>query len=159
MRKSRVLEKLQKDEIVLCAKLNITHPWIVEMAGMAGYDCVWLCMEHCTPDYTSIENCIRAAKVYNIDAMVRVDKAGYSSVIKPLELDASGIMYPHCMDEEEARNVVKMTKFAPVGRRPIDGGNLDGRFCSIPAKEYDDLVSAQRNVCSKDVNSIAWIIA
>ena len=136
MRKSKVLEKLRKNEPVLCAKSNITNPWITEIIGMSGYDCIWLCMEHCTGDYVSIENCIRAAKIHNMDTMVRVNKSGYSDIIKPLELDASGIMYPHCKNKKEAEKVVSQTKFFPVGRRPIDGGNLDGEFCTIPLKEY-----------------------
>jgi len=29
-----------------------------------------------------------------------------------------------------------MTKFHPIGRRPIDGGNTDGEFCAIDMVEY-----------------------
>lgn len=136
MRKSRVLEKLRKNEPVICAKSNITNPWITEIIGMSGYDCIWLCMEHCTGDYVSIENCIRAGKVYNMDTVVRVNKSGYSDIIKPLELDASGIMYPHCKSKEEAEELVGIAKFHPVGKRPLDGGNIDGDYCTMPLKEY-----------------------
>ena len=60
---------------------------------MCGYDCIWLCMEHCTGDYKDMENCIRAGKIYDMDkTMVRLNKSGYSDTIKPLELNASGIM-------------------------------------------------------------------
>jgi len=31
---------------------------------------------------------------------------------------------------------VEMTRFKPLGRRPIDGGNLDGAFCQIPLADY-----------------------
>ena len=136
MRKSRVLERLRRNEAVLCAKSNITNPWITEIIGMSGYDCIWLCMEHCTGDYVSIENCIRAGKLYDMDTMVRVDKSGYPNIIKPLELDASGIMYPHCKNEREAEELVSIAKFYPVGKRPLDGGNIDANFCNMPLKEY-----------------------
>jgi len=134
--KSRVLEKLRKDEPVLCAKQNITNAWITEIIGLVGFDCVWLCMEHCTGDYAGVEHCIRAAKLHGMDAMVRVSKAGYSDIIRPLELDAAGLMYPHCMDEAEAAQAVRTVRFHPLGRRPIDGGNLDGEFCLIPPADY-----------------------
>ena len=98
MRKSRVLEKLRKNEPVFCGKTNIGSPWVIDTIGVGGYDCVWICLEHCPTGYDALENCIRAAKVYDMDIMVRVDKAGYPGIIKPLELDAAGIMYPHCMD-------------------------------------------------------------
>ncbi|OGV35432.1 MAG: hypothetical protein A2020_06785 [Lentisphaerae bacterium GWF2_45_14] len=29
-----------------------------------------------------------------------------------------------------------MTRFHPVGRRPLDGGNADGRYCQVPQDEY-----------------------
>ncbi|MEO6738834.1 MAG: aldolase/citrate lyase family protein, partial [Chthoniobacteraceae bacterium] len=31
---------------------------------------------------------------------------------------------------------VEMTRFQPLGRRPIDGGNIDGLFCQIPTGDY-----------------------
>jgi 4-hydroxy-2-oxoheptanedioate aldolase len=30
------------------------------------------------------------------------------------------------MSLEDAENVVRMTRFHPLGRRPVDGGNADG---------------------------------
>ena len=130
------MSKLRKNEPVVCAKQNIASPWITETIGLAGYDFVWLCMEHCTGDYTAIEQCIRAAKLHGMDSMVRVNKSGYSDIIKPLELGATGLMYPHCMSGEEAASAVRMSKFQPVGRRAIDGGNLDGDFCAHTLAEY-----------------------
>ena len=144
MRKSRVLEKLRKNEPVFCTKTNIGSPWVIDTIGTGGYDCVWICLEHCPTGYDALENCIRAAKVYDMDIMVRVDKAGYPSIIKPLELDAAGIMYPHCMDAREAAEIVKTAKFHPIGRRPIDAGNLDCPFCEMPLKEYTAEANANR---------------
>ncbi len=68
----------------------------------------------------------RAAKVFDVDAIVRVPRGSYSDMIRPLELDAAGIMVPHVMSAEDARQVVRWTRFAPVGLRPLDGGNADG---------------------------------
>ena len=136
MWESRVLAKLRRDEPVLCAKQNVTNAWVTEIAGLVGFDCMWLCMEHCTGDYAAVEHSIRAAKLHSMDAMVRVSKAGYSDMIRPLELDAAGVMYPHCMSPQEAAQAVWTLKFHPIGRRPIDGGNIDGDFCTLPLAEY-----------------------
>jgi 4-hydroxy-2-oxoheptanedioate aldolase len=93
-------------------------------------------MEHCPASYKDIEDCVRAGKIYDMDIAVRVNKAGYSDIIKPLELDAAGIIYPHCKSKEEAEQLVKNTKFYPLGSRPVDGGNIDGSYCNLPFKEY-----------------------
>ena len=146
MRKSKVLEKLKRNEPVICGKTNLGHPWIVEIFGMIGYDCVWLCAEHCPMSFWDIDNCVRAGKIHDMDILVRVDNSGYANTIKPLELDATGIMHPHCMNAEEAREVVQKTRFMPVGRRPIDGGNIDGMFCSTTPKEYTAAANANKFV-------------
>jgi 4-hydroxy-2-oxoheptanedioate aldolase len=98
-------------------------------------------------DWLCLENMVRAARVYQVDAMVRVSRGSYSDYGRPLEMNASGIMVPHVMSAAEARQVVRMTKFHPIGRRPIDRGNLDGFFCQIPAKEYVEQANRERFLC------------
>jgi 4-hydroxy-2-oxoheptanedioate aldolase len=51
-------------------------------------------------------------------------------------MDATGIMVPHLMSAAEARQVVRQTRFHPLGRRPLDGGNADGAYCMIPLDQY-----------------------
>ncbi|MFA5101367.1 MAG: aldolase/citrate lyase family protein [Candidatus Omnitrophota bacterium] len=136
MRPSKVLDKLRAGEVVSCIKINTSDSIAVEIAGMSGFDCAWLDMEHVPSDYSVIGKQILAGKATGIDVMVRVSRGAYSNHIKPLELDASGIMVPHIMSLEDAKNVVRMTRFHPVGRRPADGGNADGAYCMIDFKDY-----------------------
>jgi 4-hydroxy-2-oxoheptanedioate aldolase len=53
-----------------------------------------------------------------------------------LEAGAKGIMYPRCEDAAEAREVVRWSKFAPLGERGVDAANSDAPFCSMPLHEY-----------------------
>ena len=147
MRPSRVLRKLRAGEVVLCLKVNLADVRVVEIAGIAGYDCVWADMEHVANDWAVIEQQIWAGKIRDTDVMVRVARGSYSDHVKPLELDAAGIMVPHIMDLADARRVVKMTRFHPVGRRPVDGGNADGAYCAIDALQYFRVANEQRFVC------------
>jgi len=146
MRPSRVLRKLRRGEVVNCLKLNIDSSRVVDLAAMTGCDCVWLDMEHTTSDWGMIEKQILAAKVYDVDTLVRVSRGGYSDYIKPLELDASGIMVPHIMSLADARAVARMTRFHPVGRRPVDSGNADGAYCNINFGEYLKQANRERFV-------------
>jgi len=136
MRPSRVLERLRAGEVVSCFKINLSCARAVEIPAMFGFDCIWLDMEHTANDWSIVEKQILAAKTHKVDTLVRVARGGYSDYIKPLELDASGIMVPHIMSLQDAKNVVRMTRFHPIGRRPIDGGNADGAYCNIEFKEY-----------------------
>ena len=136
MRKSKVLRKLRNGEFVSCFKLNLTDPRAVEIAALAGFDCLWVDQEHIGQDWSDLAAGIWAAKSQNTDIVVRVQCGSYNDYIKPLELDATGIMVPHVMGAEEARQVVRYTRFHPVGRRPMDGGNADGAYSTMDFTEY-----------------------
>lgn len=146
MRKSRVLKKIREGGVVSCFKTNLIDPRVIEMFAMAGLDCVWLCAEHVPIDYLVLENMIRAAKIYDMDAIVRARRGSYSDHIVGFEMDAAGVMVPHVMGLEDAKEVVRMTKFPPLGRRAVDGGNADGRFCRVPPAEYVKTANEERFV-------------
>ena len=136
LRPSRVLAKMRSGEVAFGTKMNLADSRAAEIAAMSGFDCIWTCQEHIANDYSVIQNQILAAKTWNCDTVCRVPKGSYSDYVKPLELDATGIMVPHLMSAEETRNIVKMTRFHPVGRRPLDGGNADGLYCYVPQADY-----------------------
>ena len=136
MTRSKVLDKLRAGKTVSCVKINTADSRVIEIAAMCGYDCVWSDMEHIPNSVSAIEQQILASKVHGTDILVRVRRGSYSDHIYPLELDATGIMVPHVMSLQDARNVVRMTRFHPVGRRPVDGGNADGAYCLIDFNDY-----------------------
>jgi 2-keto-3-deoxy-L-rhamnonate aldolase RhmA len=45
-------------------------------------------------------------------------------------------MYPRCDGAAEAAELIKWTKFAPLGKRGFDGGNPDMPYCMMPMSEY-----------------------
>jgi 4-hydroxy-2-oxoheptanedioate aldolase len=146
MHPSRVLKKLRNNEIVTCIKINLSDPRVTEIAAMCGFDCLWLDMEHVPTDWQTIENQIRAAKLHDADVLVRVAKGSYSDYVQPLEADAAGIMVPHLMTLQEAKEIVHWTRFHPLGRRPIDGGNADGGYCGVSFQDYLRTANEQRFV-------------
>lgn len=143
-RPSRLLRLLDDGGTPTILKINLSDPRVIEIAGLSGVDAVWLCTEHVPNDWISIENQIRAARIHNVDTIVRVGRGSYSDHIRPLEADATGIMVPHVADVDEARQIVDWVRFHPVGHRAWDGGNVDGQFCHIPAEEYMSHSNAER---------------
>jgi 4-hydroxy-2-oxoheptanedioate aldolase len=136
MRKSRTLRKLRAGGIVNCFKMNFSDIRAFEIAARHGFDVLWTDMEHVANDWSVIEKQVLATKAYDVDLLCRVARGSYSDYIRPLEMDASGIMVPHVMNAAEAEQVVSMTKYKPVGNRAVDGGNADGGFCNVPFLEY-----------------------
>ncbi len=146
IRPSRVLRKLRSGGTASCIKINLADPRATEIAAMCGFDCLWLDMEHVPTDWQTVENQIRSAKIHDVDVMVRVARGSYSDYIRPLEADAAGIMVPHIMSLEDAKKVVRQTRFHPIGRRPVDGGNADGGYCLIDFTEYIQTANKERFV-------------
>jgi len=136
LRPSRVLRVMRDGGVAKCVKLNLADPAVARIAGQAGFDCVWLDLEHVPNTLRDIERSILAATIEDCDALVRVSRGSYSEYIRPLELDAAGIMVPHVLTAEDAREIVQHTRFQPVGHRPLDGGNADGGYCAVPVEQY-----------------------
>ena len=147
MRPSRVLRKLRAGQVVYTFKVNLADSRSCEIAARHGFDCIWTCMEHVANDYSIVEKQVLATKCYDVDLLCRVPPRGsYSDYIRPLELDAAGIMVPHVMSLAEAKHVVWITRFHPVGRRPADGGNADAFYCNVPFEEYIQQANRERFV-------------
>lgn len=146
MRPSRVLRVIRNGGVASCLKVISSDPRIVETMAASGTDAIWVCTEHTPANYENIENQVRAAKVFDVDLVVRCPRGSYTDHIRGFEADAAGIMVPHVMGLDDAKNVVKMTKFPPVGRRACDGGNADGLYTRIAFPEYLAQANAERFV-------------
>ncbi|NLJ41277.1 MAG: aldolase [Clostridiales bacterium] len=130
--------------VATCIKLNSSDFRLAELAAMCGFDCVWADLEHVPNSMDYIEKTVLAAKAYDCDILTRVSRGGYSDYIRPLEADSAGIMVPHVMSLEDAKYVQYYTKFHPIGRRPIDGGNADGKYCLVDANDYIKQANEER---------------
>jgi 4-hydroxy-2-oxoheptanedioate aldolase len=135
-RPSRVLSLIRQGQLATSFKVNLNDPRVIEVAGLSGCDAVWICQEHVPNDLANLEHQIRAARLHNMDSLVRVAKGSYSDYVRPLEADATGIIVPHVGSAEEARQIVEWVRFHPIGKRALDGGNTDGQYCLVPLTDY-----------------------
>lgn len=145
-RPSRILQLIRDGQFPTVLKINLSDPRVIELAALAGVDAVWLCNEHVPNDWIGLENQIRAARIHGIDTIVRVSRGSYSDYVRPFEAGATGIIVPHVANVEEARQIVDWVRFHPVGRRALDGGNVDGHFCLTPLHDYLQHSNTERMV-------------
>ena len=136
MRASRVLEKVRRGEPSLGVALHLTDPSVFEMAGLMGFDAIWMDMEHHFYGVETAGAAMRAARVGGADIVARPAKGECSRMARMLEAGATGIMYPRCDSAEEAAEVVKWAKFAPLGRRGFDGSGPDVPYMLTPMADY-----------------------
>ena len=133
---------LLRGEVVTVAEINrVFNPIIVEVLAQAGFNCVWLDMEHSHLEFDVLSNMILAARTVDVDVIVRIPHGPYNQVIKPLELGAGGLIWPHCKNADEARQFVRMSKFRPLGFRGMGGGR-DSLFGQLERKEFLEQANA-----------------
>lgn len=136
MRNSIIKAKLSRGETVLCTLLHFVDPSIFELTSLMGFDGIWMDMEHHGYSVETASNLMRAARVGKSDIMVRPAKGEFMRMSRLLEMGAQGVMYPRCNSAEEAREVVRWAKFAPIGERGFDGGNPDMPYCTMGIADY-----------------------
>lgn len=136
MRKSRIKAKLNNDEPALLTSLHLIDPSVYELTSLMGFDGIWMDLEHHSTSVETANNLLRAARVGTSDVMVRPAKGEYMRMGRILEAGATGIMYPRCDSADEAAEVVRWSKFAPLGTRGVDGANPDMPYCSLPLPDY-----------------------
>lgn len=136
MRKSRMKEKLRQGKTVLCVQLHFVDQSVYEMASLMGFDGIWMDLEHHGTGVETAAALMRASRVGSSDVLVRPGKGEYMRMSRLLEMGAAGIMYPRCNTADEAREVARWSRFAPLGQRGFDGGNPDMPYCSMDMAGY-----------------------
>jgi 4-hydroxy-2-oxoheptanedioate aldolase len=137
MTNSRVLRRLRDGDFVRVAGIGrVTGPWLCEVVGNLGFDCVWLDLKHRTFGPETIGPMSLACRATQMDLMVHILKTGYDAPMRALEAGANGIMVPHCRSAAEARQWVEWTRFPPLGRRGMDGAGVDADYMLADMHEY-----------------------
>src|SRR5262245_30979022 len=114
---NRTKRLVQEGKIVQGIVCRTLSPVVVELIGLAGFDVVWIDMEHSSADFTTVESLCRAADATELTTLVRVTDKNLSSILKALEAGAEIINVPLIETRHEAEEVVRAAKYHPSGRR------------------------------------------
>lgn len=136
MKRSRVKALWAEGKPACCVLIKIKDPRVAELASLIGFDCLWFDLEHHCISVETAENMMRAARVGVSDVMARPAKGEVMRMGRLLEAGAQGILYPRVETVEEARDLVRWAKFAPLGERGFDGGNADSPYGGMDMASY-----------------------
>src|SRR5436305_48036 len=92
-------------------------PQIAEMAGLVGFDTVWLDVEHGGVSYSEIERLCMAIESGGAIPTVRLPNHHREHVMRALEVGARIVVVPMIEDATMAREIVRFGKFPPLGER------------------------------------------
>ena len=121
LRENRVKRKLERGEVATVAS-GLMTPDLVDMLGPMGFDGVWIETEHGPIDFADVPDLTRAADLWGMTSVVRVNQNVPGVIYRTFDVGAQGVVVPHVNSAAEARSVVDAGKFAPVGARGMYTG-------------------------------------
>ena len=132
MRSSRVLARFRQGQVARVCSLGHYIPSYIAHAARAGYDCVWLDLEHRSLPPRETEALLLQCHHHNIDCMLRTPTREKAKLYRYLEDGAAGLMIPHVGDAQQARELAAAVKFPPAGERGLDNAGLDSGYHAQP---------------------------
>jgi 2-dehydro-3-deoxyglucarate aldolase/4-hydroxy-2-oxoheptanedioate aldolase len=118
MRVNHTRERLSKGETVFGCGLQVYRsPEICRMFAAAGFDYVFIDMEHGAFDLETVQDMIKAALESGITPIVRVAELLYSLIARLLDAGAQGIILPRVEDPKVLEEAVGWMRFPTEGTR------------------------------------------
>jgi 4-hydroxy-2-oxoheptanedioate aldolase len=114
--RNAVKEKLARNEVVASMTIRLVRGVeIVRMARTAGFDMIYIDLEHSTMSLDATGQICVAALSAGVTPMVRVPANTPEYIQRVLDGGALGIIAPGIRSADEARAVVRAAKFPPLG--------------------------------------------
>jgi 2-keto-3-deoxy-L-rhamnonate aldolase RhmA len=134
--RNSVKEKLARGEVVASMTVRLVPGVeIVRIAKSAGFDTLYIDMEHSALSMASTSQiCIMALEA-GIPAFVRVPANTPEYISRVLDGGALGVIAPGVRSAEEARAVVAAAKYPPLGQRGLAPGLPHLQYRTFPAAE------------------------
>jgi 2-dehydro-3-deoxyglucarate aldolase/4-hydroxy-2-oxoheptanedioate aldolase len=111
-------DRLLRGDRLIGTLLSLPSPELVEIASDAGFDWLFLDMEHGALEARDILGMVRAAR-QPCAPLVRVPENREMWIKKALDTGAAGIIVPHVNSAEDAAKAVHWGKYPPEGGRSV----------------------------------------
>lgn len=107
-------EKIKNKELNFGIQLYTPCPDTAEVIGLAGFDWLWICIEHGPLGYgTELENIVRACNVVGMVPFCRItEPTDHFLYMKTMECGVKGIIVPRVRGKEDVEFAVKAVKWA-----------------------------------------------
>ena len=127
-----VKQKPMEGKPVIGGTVSTSDPNIYCAMANAGFDFLWIEMQHSPLTYNDVAKMIWACKDAPAIPFIRVPDATEGDIQKATDIDALGIVVPMVHTVEEAQDAVKHAKYPPLGRRSRGGG----QYGALWGKDY-----------------------
>ncbi len=129
-------EKLARGEVVSSITVRTSRGVeIAQIAGAAGFDSLYVDLEHSSLSLDIAGQICMAAQALGVTPLIRVPANQPEWISRALDAGALGVIAPHVASAAEAREVVRLARFAPRGERSMVGQLPQLHYRAYPPKE------------------------
>ena len=113
----KIREMWSRGELCVRTNVQLLDPAVTELLGEAGFDFVWIDLEHSAMSVSDALGHVRAARGADTAAFIRVPSRD-PVVVKPiLELHPAAVIVPRIESVADAEAAVKACRYPPTGVR------------------------------------------
>ena len=113
----KIREMWSRGELCVGTNVQLLDPAVTEILGEAGFDFVWIDLEHSTMSVSDALGHVRAARGADTAAFIRVPSRD-PVVMKPiLKLYPAAVIVPRIESVADAEAAVKACRYPPTGVR------------------------------------------
>jgi 2-keto-3-deoxy-L-rhamnonate aldolase RhmA len=131
-------QKLMEGKPIVGGTVSSPDPNIYCAMANAGYDYLWIEMQHSPLTYSDVAKMIWACRGSQAMPFIRVPDATESDIQKATDIGAVGIIVPTVDTVEKAQAAVKWSKYPPEGRRSQGGG----QYGALWGSDYRQTINA-----------------
>ncbi len=137
MHGAEIKRALKEEKVVLGSFVSeIWSPTISWMYATAGFDFMFIDMEHGSFNMETVAAMIMAARGGGIAPIVRVPSNDRASVMRPLDAGADGLLVPMVETREYAEQLIRFSKYPPLGQRGVALRRAHSAYRPLPAAPY-----------------------
>ncbi len=106
----------------LSLHLISAEPFWIELAALAGFDCLHLDGEHGAFNPVAVDNIVSVAHAHGLTVKARIPNHNADEINRWLDRGVQGVMAPHIETGDQAQALVDACYFGPLGHRSWGGG-------------------------------------
>lgn len=130
-------QKLMEGKQIFGGMVTTSDPNIYCAMANAGFDFLWIEMQHSPLTYNEVAGMIWACKGAPAIPFIRVPDATEGDIQKAMDIGALGVVVPMVETVEEAQAAVNYAKFPPLGRRSRGGG----QYRALWGEDYRETIN------------------
>lgn len=102
--------------------LGLADPYAAELCATSGFDWLLIDGEHGPNDLRSMLGALQAIAPYPVHPVVRIPQGDATLIKQVLEIGATTLLVPMVESAEQARALVRATRYPPQGIRGVGAG-------------------------------------